>query len=98
MRGEGGTGIPLLTKSRLVSISHPHHPSPLDGAGQEEGDRLDGGSGPGPSPQGPFLGGPDPWSLWAWMVGGRGRTFPTSSSDQRDTAAFSSSLCPPSIR
>lgn len=28
---------PLLTKSRLVSISHPHHPSPLGGVGWEEG-------------------------------------------------------------
>ena len=33
-----GEGSPLLTKSRLVSISHPHHPFPLDGAGWEEGE------------------------------------------------------------
>ena len=71
MRGEVGMGSPLLTKSRLVSISHPHHPSPLDRVGREEGDRLDSGSGPGPSPQGPFPGGPDPWSLWARVGGAR---------------------------
>lgn len=57
---EGGRGRAslLLTKSRLVSISHPHHPSPLDRVGREEGkgDRLDFGSVPGPSLLGPFPG------------------------------------------
>lgn len=32
-RGKEGGGSQLLTKSRLVSISHPHHPLPLGGAG-----------------------------------------------------------------
>lgn len=72
--GRGGGGSLLLTKSRPVSISHPHHPSPLDRAGGGQGDRLEFGSMPGPSLRGPFPGvkAPGgarvsvPMCLWAW--------------------------------
>lgn len=104
--GRGGVGRPLLTKSRLVSISRPHHPSPLDGAGREEGkgDKLDVGSVPGPSLQGPFPGAKTPGgvrvsvplSLGAWVGVGQVPSVPEPP-DQRQTAASSSSLSLPSI-
>lgn len=50
-REKDGAGSQLLTKSRLVSISHPHHPSPLGGVGGQgegKGERLDFSRIPGP--------------------------------------------------
>lgn len=62
-REEEGGRSQLLTKSRLVSISHPHHPSPLGGAGgagRGQGREVRFQQHTRPSLQGPFPGS-GPW-------------------------------------
>lgn len=85
-------GSPLLTKSRLVSISHPHHPSPLDGAGREEdkGDKLDTGGTRIPREGSGF----EVFEVCGHGAGaGQGPSVPDPP-DQRETAAFPASLAP----